>query len=73
MLRVSDCVADCVWPVYDSRPIAAHRKSDQRRDDFCASGLRKRVQGSPIKNAVSNQWWQNSRSYVQEASHMLDD
>ena len=42
MLRVADCVAD-------SRParhttadrMAAHRKSDRRRDDLCAVGLRK--------------------------------
>jgi hypothetical protein len=28
--------------------MAAQRKSDQRRDDLCADGLRKGVQDSPI-------------------------
>jgi len=33
-----------LWRVIpQATPTAAHRKSDQRRDDLCAGGLRKRA------------------------------
>ena len=42
MLRVADCVADCVWFGHTTADrMAEHRKSDQSRDDLCGDELRK--------------------------------
>ena len=38
-----DCVAGFIWSPYPADPMAAHRKSDRRRDDFCVAGLHKRA------------------------------
>ena len=41
-LAKADCVADCVWLGHTTVcRMAAHRKSDRRRDDLCAVELRK--------------------------------
>src|SRR6266496_2152557 len=44
MLCVADCVADCIRPaVPQPTEWQPHRRSDRRRDDLYAGGLRKRV------------------------------